>query len=191
MTNRWKIAFVGLLTAILLIGIIFILLLFSDTDSDEEVKPPVTAGETVFTVRTTKERLNSFIQLQLDALTYDRESVDFTVVLTDDVHVNGYVRVFDHPLNFEMQLDPLVLDNGDLLLEQKSFYIGQLPVPKKQLLSFLDKNAHLPDWINIDANSEKTYVALHEITIGNGSKIKAKVIDLENNRIEFDVYIPE
>lgn len=192
MDQRWKTAFFSLATFLCLLLIAFIVLLymlFSDVETNQKKYTAHSIdGKTIFTVETTKERLNYLIQSQLEKLKYNRENVDFTVELDDKVNVKGSLNIFDRNVDFHMLLEPVVQDNGDLLLKQEGFYIGQLPVPSKQVLKFIQTSAKLPDWVIIQPNDGFIYIALNEIEASDDLRVKANTINLENDDISFEIY---
>lgn len=188
--KQWKIAFfiaAGLCALLIITAVILIVMMFADVDARKDYQPSNREGDAVFTVSTTKQRLNHLIQSQLERLKFNREKIDFTARIDEHVNVTGFVTVFDSQLSFQMTLEPSVQENGDILLKQEAFYIGQLPVPSKQVLSFIDAGAKLPKWVIIEPSDESIYIALNEIEVSDDMIVKANTIDLANDQIVFDI----
>lgn len=189
--NRWKVAFFSLAAIVCSFIIVGLFLLLSKGNGDDYLfEAPVADGQPIFSIETSKERLNYLIQSQLETLKYNRNNVDFTVELDDYVNVNGYLTVFNRKLSFRMQLHPIVQKNGNLLLRQQGFYIGELPIPSKQVLKFIQSSANLPKWVVIEPEESVIYIALNEIEVGQNLHVKVETIDLKNDDISFEIYEP-
>ncbi|PWA11833.1 hypothetical protein DCC39_09355 [Pueribacillus theae] len=190
--KKWKTAFFSLLVFVAVIIVtlaVLLYLLFSDVETDhQQYIAKNIDGKSIFTVETSKERLNYIIATQLEKLKYNRKNVDFTVVLNEKVNVEGHLNVFDRKLRFQMILEPVVQENGDLLLRQEAFYIGELPVPSKQVLKFMNTSAKIPDWIIIEPNEGIIYVALNQIEVSDDMYVKVRTIDLKKDDISFEIY---
>lgn len=190
MMNRWKVAFFSLAAIVLSLVVVVIILLSKGNEDDVLLQPPPVDGEPIFLIETSRDRLNYLIQSQLETLKYDRNTIDFTVELDELVNVNGYITVFDRKLSFRMQMQPNVQKNGNLLLKQQSFYIGELPIPSKQVLEFIRSSANLPKWVIVIPDDGVIYIALHEIEVSDNLHVKVNSLDLKNDELSFEIYEP-
>lgn len=190
MMNRWKVAFFSLAAIVLSFVIVVIILLSKGNKHDIVIDPPAGDGKPIFLIETSKDRLNYLIQSQLETLKYDRDHIDFTVELDDFVNVNGYITVFERELSFRMQMQPNVQENGNLLLEQQSFYIGELPIPSKQVLEVIQSSVNLPKWVIVKPTDGTIYIALHEIEVSDNLHVKVNSLDLQEDELSFEIYEP-
>ncbi len=188
--NRWKVAFFSFATVVFVFICAIAFLLSKGSVDESQFSGPEPDGEPIFFIETSKERLNYLIQSQLEKLKYNREQIDFTVDIDETVDVHGYVTVFSRKLNFRMHLLPVVQKDGNLLLRQDGFYIGELPIPSKQVLKFIRTSADLPKWVNIEPDKDSIYIDLNKIKVGEDLHVKVRTIDLKNNDISFEIYEP-
>lgn len=186
--NRWKIAFISLAAIVASAIVVVVILLSKGDEHGVTVEPSVYDGKPIFFVKTSKERLNYFVQSQLQLLKYNRDNFDFTVELNDYVHVAGYLTIFDQKLNFRMQLKPIVQEDGNLLLEQQYFYIGELPIPSKQVLKIIQSSVQLPKWIEVTPEKEIIYINFAKMKVNGNLHIKVKKLDLKNDDLLFEIY---
>lgn len=186
--NPWKIAFFSF-AIVVMSAIMGVFILLSQGDEQEfKPEPRVYDEKPIFIVKTSKERLNDYVQSQLQSLTYDRDHFDFTVALNDYVHIAGYLTVFDQKLHFRMQLKPLVQPDGNLLLKQQYFYIGKLPIPSKQVLKTIRSSIELPHWIEVTPEQGAIYINLERMHVNGNLHIKVKKLDLKNDDLQFEIY---
>ncbi len=127
--NRWKIGFfllAGLVAAALSAIIFFI------GSTPESIPLPdmevVDASNNVLTVSATKENFESI------ANTYVRkamkgEPLPLTIKVDDDVALFSELTVFSFTFPVIMHFDPVVREDGNLILKQSSMEIGQLNIP--------------------------------------------------------------
>lgn len=188
--NRWKIAFFCLTTVVVSSIVVVVILLSKGSENEASFERPSADGEPIFFIETSKERLNYLIQSQLESLKYNRNNFDFTVELDDFVNVNGYITAFHKKLRFRMQLQPIVQKNGNLLLRQQVFYIGELPIPSKQVLKFISSSVHLPKWVIVIPEEGVIYIALDQIEVSDNLRVKVKSLDLKNDDFLFEIYEP-
>lgn len=186
--NLWKIAFFSL--AIVVIGEVIVVFVMLSQGDDHEFKqePRVYEEKPIFFVKTSKERLNDYVQSYLQSLTYDRDHFDFTVKLNDYVHVAGYLTVFDQKLHFRMQLKPFVQPDGNLLLKQQYFYIGKMPIPSKQVLKTIRSSIELPQWLEVTPEQGAIYINFERMNVNGNLQIKVTKLDLKNNDLQFEIY---
>lgn len=188
--NRWKIAFFALVALMVSAAVAGAILLSIGNGDNFELEPFAADGEPIFLIETSKNRLNYLIQSQLERLKYDRDQIDFVVQLDEQVNVNGYLTVFDKKLSFRMKLQPIVQENGNLLLKQQSFYIGELPIPSRQVLKFIRSGVNLPKWVIVKPEDDVIYLNLNEIEVSDNLHVKVNSLDLMNDNLSFEIYEP-
>lgn len=186
--NRWKIAFFSLAIIIISAIIVAAMLLFQNDGQELTRNIPSNDEKPIFLVHTSKERLNNYVQSQLQSLTYNRDNFDFTIELNDYVYVAGYLTVFDQKLQFRMQLSPIVQPDGNLLLKQQYFYIGKLPIPSKQVLKTIRSSVELPKWIEVLPEQGAIYINFERMKVNGNLHIKVSKLDLKNDDLRFEIY---
>ena len=185
--NRWKVAFFSLAALICFVIIVVVILLSKGQEHHFTIEPPEFDGEPIFFIETSKKRFNQFIQSQLETIKRDRDKLDFTVELTDFVNVHGYMTIFSKKVRFQMQLTPYVQENGNLLLSQHAFYIGDLPIPSKYVLTFIRSNLNLPSWIVVKPEDGTILIRLNELEISENLHMKISSFDLKNDELLFEI----
>ena len=186
--NNWKIAFWSLIG---IIAIIFVLLVYGasrpiDQESDTEI--PVTNSKSVFDVSMTKKQFN---RLSNDYLkSYLNNSDNKYRFQVNDTHANlyGTVKFLSANINFEMSTTPYVMDNGDVLLKVDKLKIGAVPLPTSFVLKYVQSSYKLPHWVSVDSSNKSITFQLSEYKTENGFKVRAKKIDLINDKILLRAY---
>ncbi|BCB04431.1 YpmS family protein [Bacillus sp. KH172YL63] len=190
MKNKWKVGFF-LLLGLILAGIIIITaMVFMPIEDDALPKNSKDSNQEVgFNVDTNKRDLNLIIQHYIEEEGLEGP-VDYDVQLKDDVELMGSVPVFTTNLDFKLDFEPKALENGDILLKQKSISVGSLNLPVTYVLKVLRDSYHFPDWVKIQPNDELIYVSLQEMKLKSDIKVRAKEFDLEEDRIKFRLLVP-
>lgn len=130
-----------------------------------------------------KEDLNVLINKYLQTK-INNHPLNLEVRLTDKVEVYGTIQVFGNELDISMNFKPDVQENGDVLLKQESMSVGEMSIPVRSFLKYVNKKFSLPQWLQINAKEEFVYVALHEIEINRDFRVKLKKFNLEKNNIQ-------
>ncbi len=190
MKNKWKAGFFGLL-GILLVGLIIIaFMIFTPIKDDKLPENNEKINKEVgFDVNTNKRDLNLIIEhyIEKEGL---KGPVDYKVQLTDDVELLGSVPVFTANLDFKLTFEPKALDNGDILLKQKSISVGSLNLPVSYVLKVIRDSYNFPEWVKIQPNDELIYVSLQEMKLKSDIKVRAKEFNLKDDNIAFRLLVP-
>lgn len=187
--NIWKIAFFGLLGAIVA-GIIAVVL-YLDSPKESEPLPNYerTARGSVLSIKATKKDLeslaNTYIQRAMKG-----EPLPVTMIIKDDVILFSKLTVFGFTLPVIMNFDPVVLNDGNLLLKQSSLEIGDFNFPPSTVLEILRDTIDLPEWMVVRAKEEEIFINLSELPVSGDILIKAKSFNLKEDDIELEVTIP-
>src|SRR5699024_2129755 len=91
-----------------------------------------------FTIRTTKENVNELINAYLSEWLKNTQQ-QYRVSLEDDVHLTGELPVFSTTVPLSVHLEPIVQENGDVVLKQNSISLDLLELPNKQIMEYMDK----------------------------------------------------
>ena len=74
---------------------------------------------------------------------------------------------------------------------QKDASIGALGLPINQVLKMIQNNSEIPEWIDIQPKEEMIILRLDQFELKNGMFFRADKINLVDNEIQLNVYLPE
>ncbi|WP_010648471.1 YpmS family protein [Oceanobacillus massiliensis] len=189
--NRWKKLFYGLLAINIVIMISLLLLIFWPVSENEF---PNTADQTEqegseFVIRTTKQNLNDLVNAYIEK-SLGNSNHHYRISLEDDVHLIGELPVFSTAVPLSVHLEPLVQENGDLILKQKSISVGLLELPNQKIMEYMDKYLPMPEWVTINPEDQEIYVAVTEMDLQSNLVVAVQTIDLEANNLAFKLRVP-
>src|SRR5690625_408216 len=119
--NKWKKLFYSLLIVNLIVILTIITLIYWPVSSTKvQLNDQIDINDSSeFIVRTTKENLNELVNAYIEK--FQQGTVhQYRVTLEDDVHLQGELPVFSSTVPLSIHLEPLVQENGDIILTQKS-----------------------------------------------------------------------
>ena len=190
MKNKWKIGFfilLGLITAVILF---FYILITSPAEESqmEHVKKNADSEDVAFKVATNKRDLNRVINHYIEEEGKNSE-IDYEVLLTDEVELYGTLPLFSEELELRLTFEPRALENGDLVLNQKSISVGRLRLPVSTVLKFVRDSYDLPDAVNIQPEEERVYVSMERLKLKSDIKVKVNEFDLKKDNIKFTLFV--
>lgn len=190
MKNKWKWLFLMLLTLNIAVILLISILIF---DTPEDVQDPEinikTENMSEFTISTDKHDLNRLINHYIEKEGLNGP-INYYIKLTDEVELFGEIKVFSKTLQLRMTFEPQALENGDLLLVQKSLSLGGIKLPVERILKFIQDGYKLPEWVIIQPNDKKIYVALQEMRLNGGIQVRAEEFDVAKNNISMRMLVP-
>jgi len=189
--NKWKKLFYSLLLINLIVILTIITLIYWPVSSitQKPVKQIDRNDSSEFVVRTTKENLNELVNAYIEK--FQQGTVhQYRVTLEDDVHLQGELPVFSSTVPLSIHLEPLVQENGDIILKQKSISIGLLELPNKKIMDYIRKHLPMPEWVRVIPSDEEIYVAISEMDIKSNFQIQVEHFDLEANHLAFKFSVP-
>ena len=190
MKNKWKVGFFVLLGMIVLGFIIIVSMIFMPVKDDALPENNKNMNQEVgFNVETNKKDLNLIIEHYIEEEGM-KGPVDYEVQLKDDVELMGSVPVFTSNLDFKLDFEPKALENGDILLKQKSISVGSLNLPVSYVLKVIRDSYNFPDWVKIQPNDELIYVSLQDMKLKSDVKVRANEFNLEDDNISFRLLVP-
>lgn len=190
MKNKWKVGFFVLLGMFILGLVIIVSMIFMPIKDDKLPDGNKNNYQEVgFNVETNKSDLNLIIEHYIEEEGM-KGPVDYDVQLKDDVELLGSVPVFTSDIDFKLNFEPKALDNGDILLKQKSISVGSLNLPVNYVLKVIRDSYNFPDWVKIQPNDELIYVSLQDMKLKSDVKVRANEFDLKKDQISFRLLVP-
>ncbi|HLR52859.1 MAG TPA: YpmS family protein [Candidatus Avamphibacillus sp.] len=189
--KKWKKYFFLLLTANVAIIAILLTLIFWPIPEKNlpDKKEAFEQKSSEFTIRTTKENVNELINAYLSEWLKNTQQ-QYRVSLEDDVHLTGELPVFSTTVPLSVHLEPIVQENGDVVLKQNSISLGLLELPNQKIMEYMDKYLPTPEWVIIDPKEEEIYIAVTEMDIRSNFEVAVEHIDLEVNHLAIKIKVP-
>ncbi|GAA5415921.1 hypothetical protein Pryu01_00953 [Paraliobacillus ryukyuensis] len=188
----WKRLFIVLLSINAFVLIALFILIFSPPP-EHSINPKQNATEELsgakFTVRSSKDNLSQLVNGYLDKVLHDSKG-KYTVTFEQDVQFEGSVEAFNKDIPFTIRMKPIVQENGDIVLQQEEMSLGLLLLPKNKILEYVDKQADLPEWIQIDPKNEQIYVRVTQMELESNFHVQIQQFDLANDRLSFQIQVP-
>jgi uncharacterized protein YpmS len=188
--KNWKKAFLILLAinvGILLFLFVSISIPIKDRMIKQEEIP--LQGYVPFLIHTQKDNLNRLINHYIEKEA-DDGPINYQVVLRDEVELYGTIPVFSEEIQMKLTFESEALDNGDLILKQKSMVIGQMQLPVTYVLKFIADRYHLPKGVTIQPNDKLVYISMQKLKLKSDFKVRVKEFDLNSDDISFQLYVP-
>ncbi|MEH7245215.1 YpmS family protein [Neobacillus niacini] len=190
MKNKWKRGFFLLLGLNGLIVIILLTLIMIPAGEKGKIQQNIPDNESVsFEVKSNKADLNRLINQYIKKEAAD-SPIEYSVRLENEVELYGTLPFFSQEVDLKLTFEPEALDNGDLVLKQKSISVGSLPLPVSYVLKFIKENYKLPKGVDIQPNDKLIYVEMKQLKLKSDVKIKANRFDLLKDDIAFTILVP-
>ncbi|WP_106495933.1 YpmS family protein [Lentibacillus sp. Marseille-P4043] len=189
--NKWKRLFYSLLTInVVIIGLLALFIFWPVSETAvPDSKTQATQESSEFVVRTTKENLNELVNAYIDKLLND-SAHNYKISLEDDVHLIGELPAFSTTVPLSVHLEPIVQDNGNVILKQNSISIGLLELPNQTIMKYMKKYLPMPEWVTVNPKDEEIYVAVNEMDIKSNFHVSIERFDLGANDLAFKIKVP-
>ena len=189
--NRWKIGFF-LLAGLVAAAIAYVVFLIgtpgeSDPLPEMEIVDPT---DHVLTVRATKEDFEGIANTYIGKAVKG-EPLPVTMEVDDDVMLLSKMTAFSLTFPIIMHFDPLVRDDGNLILKLSSMEIGQLNFAPSVILKILRDSVNLPPWMIVRPKEEEVFIDLSKIPLSGNLKVRAKTFNLADDEIILEITIPK
>lgn len=191
MKNKWKLAFFVLLGLLILI-MLYLFFMVTAPGEKSKMEPVKNTSETddvAFKVATNKRDLNRVINHYIEEEGKNSQ-FDYQVLLTDEVELYGTLPLFSQELELRLTFEPKALENGDLILNQKSISVGKLKLPVSTVLKFVRDSYSLPAAVNIQPEEERVYVSMQRLKLKSDIKVRVNEFDLKKDHIRFTLFVP-
>jgi uncharacterized protein YpmS len=190
MKNKWKKGFLLLLGINILIIILVSSLILIPSNENRKMDQKESNKDTVsFYIKSNKNDLNQLINHYLKKEVAGSPA-DYEVKLGNEVELYGEIPFFSEKLDMKLAFEPLALENGDLLLKQRSISIGRLHLPVATVLQFIRDNYKLPHGVDIRPNQKFIYVHMSQLKLKSDIKVKVNKFDLQKDNIAFTLLVP-
>lgn len=189
--NKWKSLFF-ILMAINAIILVFLLILISLPAKDQDyIAENMNEDNYVpFSIQTNKEDLNRVINHYLEKEGLTGGAIDYKVLLNDEVDLYGSIPFFSQDLQMKLSFEPEALENGDVVLQQKSISVGQMNLPVSHVLKLVRDRYKLPEGVIIQPKEERIYVSMQKMKLKSDVKVKVDEFNLRQNDIRFTLLVP-
>ena len=190
MINKWKRGFFLLLGLNGLIVIFLLSLILIPAAEKGKIQQGVPNNNSVsFEVTSNKADLNRLINQYITKEAAD-SPIEYSVRLQDEVELYGTIPFFSQEIDLKLTFEPEALENGDLVLKQRSISLGSLHLPVSYVLKYINENYKLPRGVDIQPNDKLVYVNMQQLKLKSDVKIKAKKFDLIKDDIAFTILVP-
>lgn len=143
-----------------------------------------------FTVETTKHDLNDLINTYINQVLKTNQA-NFDVIVDEDIALNGELFAFGVSIPLRVTMDPVVMDNGDLVLKMNDLSLGLLDLPRGRILHYINRQVETPDWLYFDSENEQIYLAVTSIEIDSNLRFRVDALDLSSDSIIFTFTVPK
>lgn len=189
--NRWKISFF-VLAGILIVAIASVFLWLENMEESGPIPSYIEAKGVTnsLVVSATKADFEGIANTFIYKAT-KKEPIPVTMTVEDDITLSSELIVFSYKLPVKMHFDPVVLDDGNIVLKQSSLEIGAVNLPPSTVLKALGDSVKLPEWMVVRPKEEEIFINLSDLPIQGNLKVKAKQFNLKNDEILLEIIIPE
>ncbi|KHE66957.1 YpmS family protein [Halobacillus sp. BBL2006] len=184
-TSFWLLAFVNIGIIAWLLSLVFLPSSYTLVNVDKEKQ----SADAEFTIVSTKQNLEQLANEYLSELS-TQTVFDYSITLDRNVTLTGNIKAFDQTIPIKVELNPVVQENGDLVLEQERISLGQLPLPNKKVLDFVKDNYNLPEWVVVNPNEENIYVGVTQMETASNFNIRVDRFNLNSNQLAFKISVP-
>ncbi|AJK87981.1 MULTISPECIES: YpmS family protein [Lysinibacillus] len=190
--NKWKVAFFALAGTVLFAILLVVFLATRPVDGVDVAKRSAGESESkgnVLVVQTTTKELESISKKYLkDAAKGSPLPLDFTI--GNDIQLRSTLTVFYTEIPISMNFEPIVDDKGNIILKQTGMNVGLLNIPPETTMKIMRDSVEFPSWITVNPNKAEIYIDLSRINIASGSRVRAKELDLPNDKILLEIIVP-
>lgn len=178
-----------LLAGILVFAFVFLFIMITSPVEQETPPEPEQLNGNVVTLVTTVNEFEAISTQYLKNELMD-SPVPVDIEMNETIRLNSTLTVFGVDVPISMDFEPIV-EEGNIRLKQREVNVGKLNIPPRSVLKLMKDSVEFPKLITILPNDEEIYVDLSRVNIANGTRVRAKEIDLPNDRIVLEMVILE
>lgn len=190
-TNKWKWAFLTLVSLMLLVFFFFIRALMPiSTEEIEQSESPTTIKEEEIEIASslTKEDaefiMNSYLKAQMK-----EEGSSYQIKIDEDLVLSASLKMMALELPLTLTFDPYATEDGNLQLRAKSLELASLSLPVTAVLSVLDNQMDLPSYIDLDSEEKMILVDFSDLRHYYPYGVELEKVDLKNNDIRLKLFV--
>ncbi|WP_163580417.1 YpmS family protein [Gracilibacillus saliphilus] len=189
--TNWKKLFITLASVNLALMVGIVLFIFwpaPGAEPPEKIFLEEEAGAE-FTIRSSKDNLNELVNAYIAKLP-KLDNIQYSLRLDEEVHLMGSVEAFSTEVPVNISFEPIVQENGDVILQSTGMSLGLLRLPQDRILQYVSSRVTTPEWITINPKEEHIYIALTQMELKSNFRVRAQQIDLINDNISFRIKVP-
>ncbi|MDQ0205312.1 YpmS family protein [Alkalicoccobacillus murimartini] len=190
--NKWKIAFFALV-AICIIACISLFVLvrtfLPEAEESHYTSEQPTNEQGLLQIRSDRDQMNQLITEASDQL--DEETPFTLELLSDHAEFRSTFDVLGQSVPITVEFEPMVANNGDLLLEADSFSFGLFNIPSEQAMQLMKNVTELPDWIVVHPSESLIEVKVTDAKFNDRYSFRVQTFDLANDLIEVEMFVNE
>ncbi|WP_334328740.1 YpmS family protein [Companilactobacillus sp. HBUAS59699] len=185
--NYWKYAFIALVAVLVVgLGIVGTKVLRSSNETYRVSSTIESQNDKVFTVDMNKQEANKMAQYYLKNTLNDGKT-EYQLKLKKDAELTGAIAFLGSKIHFALVMTPYAKTNGDVLLKAKAIKIGELSLPISFVMNYINNSFKVPEWVSVNSKDKTILLKFTKFTTKEGYGIRAKKIDLKNNKLQFDI----
>ncbi|WP_407370547.1 YpmS family protein [Carnobacterium sp.] len=188
--NGWKWAFLGLFSVVVSMIIWAFTQMTPIMIGEPNLETIDTKDEVMFQVSTKKDDVNQLVASYLKDEKIVKGPVNYQFRLEEQAQLVGTFQLFGHDIQFQLFLEPFVMENGNLQFKATGLSIGKFNVPITFAMNQIENQLNIPDWVAIDSEQETIVFNLNEFTLDSGIHFSVDKINLAENDIRVNVYVP-
>ena len=189
MKNKWKSLFFILLGLnIIVFVIIYTYITVPVERNNNDNQEGIMFQSVPFKIGTNKQDLNQVINHYLQDQV--KGPIEYQITLDEYVNLFGTFPIFNQDVEMKVAFEPKALENGDLLLQEKSLSIGKLNLPASTVLKFVNDRYKFPDWVTIQPGEENVYMDFQKLKLKSDLKVRINEFDLKRDQISFTLLVP-
>lgn len=188
--NKWKIAFIVLLSLNVLFVAVITGLVFSSKGNKQESSYEAEKVESVpLLVQTDKKSLTALVNDYLKKESMSK-TLQYHVELKDKLYLTGTMKAFSKDIEMEIVFQPEVINEQTMRLHVNEFTIGKLQLPIGYVLKYMEGEYNFPKAVNINSKEKYMDVHLNELTFNSNMTANVESFDLKKDKIAFRLFMP-
>src|SRR5690606_24838704 len=133
-----------------------------------------------FTIRSGKDNLSELANAYLGKLPKE-DNFTYMISLEDEVKLLGTIVAFGSEVPIQISFDPIVQENGDLVLQSNNMSLGLLRLPQDRILKYVKEQVDTPESITIKLKEVHIYIAITQMDLKSNFRVKVQQLDLDND----------
>lgn len=187
--NPWKWAFMILLLLIIVpaIGFFIYLNVQEPANHQESTKnTEVIADETI----NAEASLSTVSFNELVSAVIGGNEVPYQLTVDDQVSFSGNLTILGNLVDYTLEGQPSVLENGNITIDVTNFELAGLSLPAETVLAFFQLSIPTDLPLEVVASDQQIIIQLDQVSENMEVGIRADEIDLANDEIQLILDVP-